>query len=366
MRLTPYIAALGLAWSAVSTAFAASDAPAWAEVAEADRLLMGDYEGEWVTPPEKSYQAINPHLVAQVINVEAGRYRLRFMQDFDSRADNYFDGHGVVAGAEIALDEQGWKASVSENGLTGTARIGEREIGFALKRVERLSPTLGLKAPAGAVVLFDGTSLEAWEHDDGRAASWRILGDGSMEIDPGAENRGAEPAIGGDIRTKLGFKDVRLHLEFRYPVEPGRRGQDRGNSGLFFQGAYETQILNSYGLEGNWNELGALYKLSPPRVNAARPPMQWQTYDVVYRAPRYKDGKLVEKARMWSEVNGVRAQWDQELTHHTAHVQADRDKPAPVEAGPIRLQDHSNRIQFRNIWLVELDLPEHPVVEFAR
>ncbi len=366
MRLSVYVAGLGLAWVVSAAAFGGSESPAWAEVAAADRLLMGDYEGEWVAPPEKSYQAINPRLVAQVINVEAGRYRLRFMQDFDSRADNYFDGHGVVAGAEIVVDEHGWKASVSENGLTGVARIGEREIGFALQRVERLSPTLGLRAPAGAVVLFDGSGLEAWEHDDGRAATWRILGDGSMEIEPRAENRGAEPAVGGDIRTRQGFRDVRLHLEFRYPVEPGRRGQARGNSGLFFQGAYELQILNSYGLDGNWNELGALYKLSPPRVNAARPPMQWQTYDVVYRAPRYEGGKLVEKARIWAELNGVRAQWDQELTHHTAHAQAGRDAAAPREPGPIRLQDHGNRIQFRNVWLVELDLPASPEVVFPR
>ncbi len=136
-------------------------------------------------------------------------------------------------------------------------------------------------------------------------------------------------------------------------------GQGRGNSGLFFQGsdvaiAFEVQILNSYGLGGYWNECGSLYRMIAPKVNAARPPLQWQTYDVEYRAARYKDGKLVKRPRITVWLNGVLIHNDQELFHATQHFEANRTNLPPQEPGPIMLQDHSNRIQFRNIWVEEL------------
>jgi len=215
------------------------------------------------------------------------------------------------------------------------------------------SPTLGAKPPRNAIVLFDGKNFNEWEHDDGRAVTWTLLGDGAMEINPRAANKDANPPIGGGIKTKRKFKDVRYHMEFRYPVEPGKSGQGRGNSGLFFQG-YEAQILNSYGLDGLWNELGALYKMSPPKVNAARPPMEWQTYDINYTAPKFENGKLKENARITVRLNGIVVQKNEEIRHQTAHRQADRAIPAPSKAMPISLQDHSNRIQFRNIWVKEL------------
>ncbi len=333
-----------------------SRSPDWSQVAQADLVLMGDYEGRWLEAPEKSYQAINPSLAAQVINVKEGVYRVIFVQNLDARADTYFDGEASLVGDKIIGQTGGWVFQVDTSGLRGQAVVGNNLVGFSLKRVERASPTLGAKPPTGSIVLFDGANFDEWQHEDGRAVTWTLLPDGSMEINPEAANRKAVPAVGGPIHTKKVFADCRLHLEFRYPVEPGKTGQGRGNSGVFFQGregGYEAQILNSYGLAGNWNELGSLYRFSPPRVNAARPPLQWQTYDIDFQAPRFEDGKLKDKARMTVRLNGVLVQVDTEIVYYPAHKEADRTKPAPSKPGPIALQDHSNRIQFRNIWIVE-------------
>jgi hypothetical protein len=330
-----------------------SRSPDWSQVAQADLRLMGDYEGRWLDAPEKSYQAINPSLAAQVINVTEGVYRVVFAQNLDARADPYFDGEARLVDDRIIGRSGGWEFQADASGLRGTALIGKHVIGFSLKRVVRVSPTLGAKPPPNALVLFDGSGFDQWQHDDGRAATWTLLPDASMEINPKSANPGAVPAIGGQIRTKREFADCHLHLEFRYPVEPAKTGQGRGNSGVFLQGTYEVQVLNSYGLAGNWNELGSLYRLSPPWVNAARPPLQWQTYDIEYRAPRFENGRLKENARMTVRLNGVRVQADTELIHRTAHREAERALLAPDKPGPILLQDHSNRIQFRNIWIVE-------------
>ena len=354
-RLAIFTALLAFSSPAI---FAAGSGHEWTDVAEADKVLMGDYVGEWIDGPEKSYQEINPSLCAQVINIEKGLYRVKFAQNHNLRADVYYSGEARLKGDEIVAEDGKWDFRVTESGLVGKGAIGSHVAEFSLKRVKLGSPTLGAKPPKGAIKLFDGSDFDEWQHPDGRAVTWTLLDNGVMEINPTKENPGAEPAIGGTIMTKRKFKDVRFHMEFRYPVEPGKSGQGRGNSGLFFQGTapdgYEAQILNSYGLDGLWNELGALYKLSPPKVNAARPPMEWQTYDVTYRAPRYENGKLKENARITLRLNGIVVQKNEELRHQTAHRQADRAKPAPSEAGPISIQDHSNRIQFRNIWVKEL------------
>lgn len=350
-RIFSFIAACLLP---LTTVVGAGSGPEWTDVAEADKTLMGDYVGEWIDAPKKSYQDINPRLCAQVINVDKGIYRLRFVQDLNLRAEVYFLGEAKLKGNAIVAKHDGWDIRVTPSGLVGKGNVHGKVSEFKLKRVERVSPTMGAKAPKGATVLFDGDDFDEWEHsDDGRPVTWTLLGDGAMEINPKAANKGSNPAIGGEIQTKRKFKDVRYHMEFRYPVEPGKSGQGRGNSGLFFQG-YECQVLNSYGLEGLWNELGSLYKMSPPKVNAARPPMQWQTYDIVYHSPKFEGGKLQENARITVRLNGTVVQKSEELRHQTSHTQAGRSNPAPNKALSIKLQDHSNRIQFRNIWVKEL------------
>ncbi len=343
---------MALAGLALTVAQGAGSGPEWTDVAEADKTLMGDYVGEWVNP-ESGYQKINPSLCAQVINVDKGIYHLKFTQDHNLRADVYFSGEARLKGDAIVAKKDGWDIRITKSGMTGKGKLGDNVESFSLKRVKLGSPTMGQKPPKGAIVLIGEGNMDEWRHPDGRESTWTILDNGVVEINPRKANKDADPPIGGGIETKRKFGKVRYHMEFRYPVEPGKSGQGRGNSGLFFHG-YEAQILNSYGLNGHWNELGALYKMSPPKVNAARPPMEWQTYDVNFTPAVYENGKLKENARITVRLNGIIVQKNEELRHQTAHALKDRTKPAPDSPQPISLQDHSNRIQFRNTWVKEL------------
>lgn len=323
----------------------------WTQVAIADRTLMGDYEGTWIDAPEKHYFDINKPLAAQVINVREGEYFLRFFQQHDSRADEYFAGTGRLVDGEIRFEGNGWNGVVSKDGLSGKGSGHGGEARFELKRVVRSSPSLGAKPPMGAVVLFDGKNFDEWRHADGGAVTWHMVDGGAMEVRSAANEDERARKIGGDIFTKRKFGDCRVHLEFRYPVEPGKAGQGRGNSGFFMQDCYEVQVLNSFGLQGLWNECGALYKTAPPKVNAARPPMEWQTYDIEYTAAVWKDGKKVSPPRITVRLNGVIIHRDEPIPHATAHAFDQRLNEPQVEA-PLRLQDHGNAIQYRNIWVI--------------
>ncbi len=322
----------------------------WTQVAPADLELMGDYEGEWLDAPKGNYFEINKPLAAQVINVKPGEYRLRFYQEHDRRADAYFEGDGKLDGDVIRFSGNGWSGQVAKDGLTGTSG-GNPGVKFSLRKTVRKSPTLGAKPPEGAVVLFDGKNFDEWQHGGNRPVTWNLLPGGAMEVRSAKSDEDRKNQIGGDIETKRKFGDCRIHLEFRYPVEPGRSGQGRGNSGFFFQRDYEVQVLNSYGLDGRWNECGALYKTSPPQVNAARPPMEWQTYDIDYKASVWKDGRKISSPRITVRLNGVLIHHDAEIPHVTAHAFASRFNE-PMGDGAIRLQDHGNPIQYRNIWIV--------------
>ena len=161
----------------------------WTEIAEADRDLMGDYVGIWYDPPDKSYQKINPTLSAQVINVDVGHYRVRFVQNLDRRAEVYFEGDADLKGQRIVHKGEEWNFTVNKGGLNGTGTIYGKTGPFKLERVVLRSPTLGEKAPEGAIVLFDGSNFDAWEHQDGRAVTWSLLGDGAMEVRAGQGQR---------------------------------------------------------------------------------------------------------------------------------------------------------------------------------
>jgi hypothetical protein len=148
---------------------------------------------------------------------------------------------------------------------------------------------------------------------------------------------------------------VRLHIEFCLPYLPKESGQGRGNSGVFLQGAYEVQVLDSFGCEGHWRECGALYKVSPAKVNACLPPGQWQTYDVEFRAARFDgEGKLLAPPRISVSQNGIAIHADTVLAERTQHAKAGRDQPAVSGPGPIVLQDHGNPVRFRHVWVREL------------
>ena len=196
-------------------------------------------------------------------------------------------------------------------------------------------------APSDATVLFDGTDLSAWRSRDGGPAPWRV-DDGYFEVVPGA----------GTLVTAQSFGDVQIHIEWSTPAPAEGEGQNRGNSGVFFLGRYEVQVLDSYGNDTYPDgQAGAVYGQYPPLVNASRPPGEWQSYDIVFRAPRFDDtGELVEPARMTVFHNGVLVHDDVELIGPTSHR-----RRAPYEAHPprlpISLQDHGHPVRFRNVWV---------------
>lgn len=199
-----------------------------------------------------------------------------------------------------------------------------------LPRVERASPTLGAKPPAGAVVLFDGTSAEAWKN--------------------GTCEKGVLLAI--DCTSKQSFGSYRLHLEFRTPYMPFARGQGRGNSGVYHSGRWETQILDSFGLEGHDNEAGGIYSISKPLLNACLPPLSWQTYDVDFTAATFDaSGKRTAWPRITVRLNGVLVHENLELPKEFTTA-APLSKPLTTPEGPIFLQNHGNPVVFRNIWIV--------------
>lgn len=195
-------------------------------------------------------------------------------------------------------------------------------------KVHRQSPTLGAKPPEGAIVLFDGSSTDAWEGGEIIDGKWL-----------GAQN----------IATKEKFGDHQLHIEFQTPFMPTSRGQGRGNSGVYLQSRYEVQVLDSFGLEGKNNECGGIYSIAEPIVNMCFPPLAWQTYDVDFTAARYDDsGKKIKNARATIRHNGVVIHDDLELAHGTPGRHAEGPEP-----DALFLQNHGNPVVFRNIWIVK-------------
>lgn len=198
-----------------------------------------------------------------------------------------------------------------------------------LQRVERKSETLGAKPPEGAVVLFDGTSVAAFQ-------------DGAKMTKDGLLMQGCT--------TKDAFGDCLLHIEFRVPYMPEASGQARGNSGVYLASRYEVQVLDSFGLKGENNECGGIYTVAKPEVNMCLPPLTWQTYDIEFKAPLFDDkGVKTADAQLTVRHNGV-------LIHDKVTV----PKPttsAPVSTdgklGTLYLQDHGCPVGYRNIWLVK-------------
>ncbi|HEX6814000.1 MAG TPA: DUF1080 domain-containing protein [Planctomycetota bacterium] len=204
--------------------------------------------------------------------------------------------------------------------------------------------------PADAVRLFDGSNLDAFRGRGG-AAKWTIA-DGAMQVNNT-----------GDIETKDEFGDCQLHVEWATPSPAKGNSQGRGNSGVFFFGRYEVQILDSFdNVTYADGQAAALYGQTPPLVNACRKPGEWQTYDIVFKAPRFDaDGKLLSPAKVTVIHNGVLVQLDQEFFGQTAHKSVPK-YVAHAAQGAIRLQDHGNPMRFRNMWIrrLELERPAAP------
>jgi hypothetical protein len=204
--------------------------------------------------------------------------------------------------------------------------------------------------PKGAIVLFDGKSLDGWvQRKDGKSATkFKVVDGGIMQVQ------------GGDSHTKEKFAGpFKLHVEFRVPYEPGQKGQGRGNSGVYVQGRYEVQVLDSYGLKSKDNDCGAIYEVAAPKVNACKAPTVWQSYDIEFTPPKCKDGKVVEPARMTVYHNGIKIHDDVSLKRKgkdgkeeiVTNTRAGMGGDA-CQGGPIMLQDHGHPVQYRNIWLL--------------
>ncbi len=223
----------------------------------------------------------------------------------------------------LFLGENGYRAELANGKITITTASGGP---WTMEKLERKSPTLGAKPLAGAIVLFDGTSADAWA--GGNLDDRRLLAAG--------------------CKSKQSFKDLTAHLEFLLPFKPLARGQDRANSGVYLQDRYELQVLDSFGLKGEDDDCGGFYSQKAPTVNMSYPPLTWQTYDVDFTAARYDDkGKKLKNAVVTIKHNGF-----------TIHDNLELKGPTPggikedPNGGPLQLQGHGNPVFFRNIWVV--------------
>lgn len=208
-----------------------------------------------------------------------------------------------------------------------------------------VTPGTHCTPPSDAVVLFDGQDLSQWENTKGEAAAWTVH-EGIVTCKPRT----------GAIRTKQGFGDCQLHLEWKTPVDTaGLKGQARGNSGVFLQGKYEVQVLDSYKNRTYSNgQAASIYKQHIPLVNASRPPGEWQSYDIFYTAPRFNDnGTLKSPAYITVLHNGILVQHHSEVKGPTVYI-GDPKYEAHEDKLPLSLQDHGNHISYRNIWIREL------------
>ncbi|MEM7230336.1 MAG: DUF1080 domain-containing protein [Planctomycetota bacterium] len=205
------------------------------------------------------------------------------------------------------------------------------------------SPTLGAMPTLDdgrTVSLFNGTDMLQWHHRDGKDCQWDVRDNHSVVVQ------------GGDAITRETFGDFQLHLEFFLPDMPDREGQAKSNSGVYIHGRYEVQVLDTFGAAPFPGGCGGIYSIAPPMVNASRPADTWQTYDIIFRAPRFDDaGNITENPHVTVIHNGVVIHNNLELPHCTPGGLDD----TMVATGPILLQDHGDRVQYRNIWLRRLD-----------
>ena len=316
----------------------------FAEVAPGDPV-MGQWEGKI-----RGGDGDERVLEAQIVAEGGDRYRavMRLARDGAwnaGKSTGRRKGKTVAFSGSLDLGQGSGgvchlHGQVDSRSFTGECAASDSRVRFSMTRVQRRPPRLGAKPPEKAMALFDGTSLDGWVQRDGQPAGWKLREDGSMEV------------TRGDILTRRSFGDVRIHLEFLTPLMPEARGQARGNSGVYVQGRYEVQVLDSFGLEPMDNGCGAIYKLAPPRVNASLPPLQWQTYEITFRAPRFDaSGSKTGNARITVRHNGEVIHRNRELPGVSRGGVSDEES----ERGPLLLQDHRDPVQYRNIWVQALD-----------
>ena len=295
---------------------ALADEPTFTEPEQAgpDFAVQGEYVGEGCA--------------AQVIALGDGKFHIvgwgKGLPGTAADVEKKVELEALRDGEKVTFSGNGWKGAIEDGQIKGTNDEGHS---WMLKHTLRESPTLGAKPPAGAVILFDGTSADAWA--GGKMDERKLLAGGTV--------------------SKQSFRDYTLHVEFRTPFMPKARGQGRGNSGVYNQNRYECQVLDSFGLKGEDNETGGIYHTSKPKLNMCLPPLSWQTYDIDFEAAKWDGDKKVQPAVLTVKLNGVLVQ-DHVAAPEPTPGAGLKDTPEP---GPIQLQNHGNPVFFRNIWLVE-------------
>jgi 3-keto-disaccharide hydrolase len=301
--------------------------PTFTDPAEAgpDFQLQGEYAG-WAYSPGRGSQYVGLQIVAlgdgkfDAVDYRGGLPGNGWDRVTKKKLSGQIEnGSLVLTGPEDRLLVGGGLAVAVDN--------AGREL-WRLVKVIRTSATMGLAPPANATVLFDGRSTDQFQ--------------------PGAKIT-ADGLLMAGVMTKMPVQAFHMHVEFRAPYMPTARDQSRANSGVYIQRRYEVQILDSFGLEGAFNEAGALYRQTPPDMNMALPPLAWQTYDIWFTPPQFApDGKTkTANARITVLHNGIPVHWHREITAKTGGGQ--QEGP---QALPIQLQDHGNPVVFRNIWIV--------------
>jgi Domain of Unknown Function (DUF1080) len=287
--------------------------------------LMGDWQGEG-------------GCVAQVLPLGGGKYRANLLAAFDAESSPVAVLAGTASAGSVTFSGEGWSGVIKQGQFAGNK--GDQK--FSLKRVTRKLPTLGAPPPKGAVVLLDGKNLDAWAKKNGKnwleedgPARWKLVEGGAVEAVPDSDC----------IITHRKFGDCKLHVEFRTLGYPS-------NSGVYLQDRYEVNINETYARPEQSPNAGFdnCTDDAKPRIRPCRPPLEWQTYDIEFRAPRFDaSGAKTANARATVLFNGVKIYDNQEL--NLPKGAASRLGEAPT--GPLMLQEHGMPVQFRNVWLLE-------------
>ena len=314
--------------------------------------FMGDWEGQW-NPEDGIYP---PRIAAQVVPSASGRYRIHVFTALRRKAPEYIVIEAKADGDVLRFQHEAWSGTLQGDRFVGKGRLRGKDGSFEMTRTFYESPRLGAKAPGGALVLFDGSGFDEWEslQRDGQSGpvGWEIDGHVMRIVPQFGHHR-----IGASLGTKRAFRDFHLHIEFRLPLLAENTDQRRANSGVIIEdyAFYEVQVLDCYGLPGYYDECGALYQVAPPKVNMCAMPLQWQSYDITFLAPRFDwAGDLLEKPRITVNHNGQLIHKDLELPYPEGAVKRRRQRPDSSKPGRIKLQDHGYPIEFRNIWIVDL------------